>query len=184
MSSADPISLLVRIDDEEYIVLPNATSIVTIRKGNLDRRTRHNIRVIAPMVRDNVLETLQVKGIYIDQEGQLLPIEESPSLIEGQNIRDRPIRRPAKMLEIVTDLPGSTAGRERRRSFGTTRGILGGVMGWEYLLGEMFGTDHVTIGMDGMCLIQDCVGGRGTPVGLADVFFQRFDLSLLAKFGD
>jgi hypothetical protein len=184
MSSADPISLLVRIDDEEYIVLPNATSIVALRKGNLDRRTRHNIRVIAPMVKDNVVETLQVKGIYIDQEGQLLPFEESHSLIEGQNIRDSSIGTPAKMLEIVTDLPGSTAGRDRRRNIGATRGILGGVMGWEYLLGEMFGTDHVTIGMDGMCLIQDCVGGRGSPAGLTDVFFQRFAYSVLTTFGN
>jgi hypothetical protein len=175
MSSADPISLLVRIDDEEYIVLPNATSIVALRWGNLDRRTGHSIRVIAPMVNDNAVETLQVNGIYIDQEGQLLPFHEP---IEEQIIRDSSVRAPAKMLEIVTDLPGSTAGRGRRRNIGPTRGILGGVMGWEYLLGEMFGTDHVTIGMDGMCLIQDCVGGRGSPAGLADVFFQRFDYSV------
>jgi hypothetical protein len=32
----------------------------------------------------------------------------------------------------------------------------------------------LTTGMDGMCLIQDCIGGTGSPVGLADVFFQRF----------
>jgi len=47
-------------------------------------------------------------------------------------------------------------------------------MGWEYLLGDMFESDHVMIGMDGMCLIPDCIGGRGSPAGLADVFFQRF----------
>jgi hypothetical protein len=58
-----------------------------------------------------------------------------------------------KMLEIVTDLPGSKAGQERRKNTGATQTILGGVMVWEYLLGEMFGSDHVTIGMDGMCLI-------------------------------
>lgn len=165
--------MLVRIDDEEYIVLPNATSIVTIRKGNLDRRTRHSIRVIAPMVKDNAVETLQVKGIYIDLAGQLLPFD-APSAPAEEQLPQAEARSPAKMLEIVTDLPGSTTGRDKRRKFGIIRGILGGVMGWEYLLGEMFGTDHVTIGMDGMCLIQDCVGGTGSPAGLADVFFQRF----------
>lgn len=78
------------------------------------------------------------------------------------------------MLEVVTDLLGSIAGKHRRKNTGTSRGILGGVMGWEYLLGEMFGSDHVTIGNDGMCLIPNCIGGRGSPAGLADVFFQRF----------
>ena len=181
-SSAEPISLLVKVDDNEYIVLPNATSIVTIQKGKLDVHSRHSIRVIAPMVRDNAVETLQVKGIYIDQGGQLLPFaasfEHTPddsvsSLEKGQTTGEHATQPPEKMLEIVTDLPGSMAGRDRRRNIGSARGLLGGVMGWEYLLGEMFGTDHVMIGMDGMCLIQDCIGGRGSPAGLADVFFQR-----------
>ncbi|PVH89051.1 hypothetical protein DL98DRAFT_544096 [Cadophora sp. DSE1049] len=106
-SSAAPISLLVRIDDDEYLFSQQA-------KSTTQRR----------------------------------------------------------MLEIVTDLPGSMAERDRQKNSDTSRGILGGVMGWEYLLGEMFGSDHVTIGNDGMCLIPDCIGGRGSPAGLADVFFQ------------
>jgi hypothetical protein len=67
-------------------------------------------------------------------------------------------------------------GRNRRKHHmdsSMASGILGGVMGWEYLIGEMFGSDHISIGMDGMCLMQDCIGGRGSPAGLADVFFQR-----------
>ena len=182
MSSAEPISLLARVDDDEYIVLPNATSIVSIREGNLDVHSHHHIRVIAPMVREDAVETLQVKWIYIDHGGQLLPFATSsenamgdsvPLLKDGQTSRENAIKQPEKMLEIVTDLPGSMAGRDRRKNIGNTRGILDGVMGWEYLLGEMFGADHVMIGMDGMCLIQDCIGGRGSPAGLADVFFQR-----------
>lgn len=51
--------------------------------------------------------------------------------------------------------------------------MLAGVMGWEYLLGEMFGADHVGIGVDGMCLTPDCIGGTGQPAGLGDVFFRR-----------
>jgi hypothetical protein len=77
------------------------------------------------------------------------------------------------MLEIVTDLPGSGARKNRKQNMRINDEILGGVMGWEYLLGEMFGVDHITSGMDGMCLIPDCIGGRGSPTGLADVFFQR-----------
>ncbi|TVY48089.1 hypothetical protein LOCC1_G002053 [Lachnellula occidentalis] len=180
-SSAEPISLLVRVDDNEYIVLPNATSIATIQNGKLDVHSRHSIRVTAPMIRENAVETLQVRGIYIDEGGQLLPcatssqpaLEESISPLEhGQANGENVTQPPEKMLEIVTDLPGSMAARDRRRNIGTARGILGGVMGWEYLLGEMFGIDHVMIGMDGMCLTQDCIGGRGSPAGLADVFFK------------
>jgi hypothetical protein len=126
MSSAEPISLLVRVDDDEYIVLPNAMSIVTIRKGNLDVHSRHSIRVITPMVRENAVETLQVKGIYIDQGGQLLPFatlsehvldDSVSSLEEGQASRENAIQPPEKMLEIVTDLPGSMAGGDRRRKY-------------------------------------------------------------------
>lgn len=122
-----------------------------------------------------VVETLQVEGIWIDEAGQLLPFKtdstaEGPTAGSTELIHSRPHR---KMLEIVTDLPGSMAGRDRRKNTRLRGGILGGVVGWEYLLGEMFGVDHVTIGMDGMCLIQDCIGGKGSPAGLADVFFQR-----------
>jgi hypothetical protein len=168
-SSAPPISLLARVDDEEYIVLPNATSITSIRQGNLDPNTRHEIRIIAPMASSDSLETLQLEGIWIDKGGQLLPFESSTSSTGYHS----PGPTKNKMLEIITDLPGSKAGKDRSKNTGITREILGGVMGWEYLLGEMFGSDHVTIGMDGMCLIQDCIGGKASPVGLADVFFQR-----------
>ncbi|KAH6710763.1 hypothetical protein BKA61DRAFT_658609 [Leptodontidium sp. MPI-SDFR-AT-0119] len=170
-SSAAPISLLVRIDDEEYLVLPNATSVVSICRGNLSPNLRHEIRIIAPMVGSDSVETLQIEGIWIDDGGQLLPYQSSPSTADpfSQQTKDTAQRR---MLEIVTDLSGSIAGKDRRKNTGTSRGILGGVMGWEYLLGEMFGSDHVTIGNDGMCLIPDCIGGRGSPAGLADVFFQ------------
>ncbi len=179
-SNAAPISLLARVDDNEYIVLPNATATVMICGRNLNKFSRHDIRIIAPMVGDNSTETLQVEGLWIDEGSQLLPFEGSPenedrwsmaSQVESQPILSDP--KQIKMLETITDFPGSMAGRDGRKNAGTARGILGGVMGWEYLLGEMFGADHVTIGMDGMCLIQDCIGGRGSPTGLADVFFQR-----------
>jgi hypothetical protein len=187
-SRAGPISLLARIDDDEYRVLPNATSIVVLRLGDLDSWTRHDIRIIAPMVGDQAVETLQIEGIWIDEAGQLLPSAISigspdeavyPSQLEATASASTMVQR--KMLEIVTDLPGSRAGRDRHSDIGTIRGIVNGVTGWEYLIGEMFGSavDHVTIGMEGMCLVQDCVGGTGSPAGLADVFFQRFLIFLL-----
>lgn len=123
-----------------------------------------------------VVETLQVKGIWIDEAGQLLPFETDTATDDTELAHPGSHR---KMLEIVTDLPGSMAGRDRKKNPRSRGGIVGGVVGWEYLLGEMFGVDHVTIGMDGMCLIQDCIGGRGNPAGLADVFFQRFQCPTL-----
>jgi hypothetical protein len=135
------------------------------------------------MVGDQAAETLQIEGIWIDEAGQLLPYTVSdsssdkainPSQVEATAFASGKL--PRKMLEIVTDLPGSRAARDRHNDIGTIRGIVNGVTGWEFLIGEMFGSavDHVTIGMEGMCLVQDCIGGTGSPAGLADIFFQRF----------
>jgi len=179
VSRAAPISLLARADDEEYIVIPNATSITTVRRGDLDPNSLHDIRIIAPMVSSEIVETLQVEGIWIDQGGQIVPRDTSDSgdgFFPAQSKKYPTVQ--SKMLEVITDLPGSKVGTEKS---GITHTILGGVLGWEYLLGEMFGSDHVMIGMDGMCLIQDCIGGTGSPVGLADVFFQRYFTQYLPK---
>ena len=78
-----------------------------------------------------------------------------------------------KSIEIITDNLGSLSNRHRRERTGGADGLLAGVMGWEYLLGEMFGADHVDIGVDGMCLTQECIGGVGEPFGVGDVFFRR-----------
>ncbi|KAM3075396.1 hypothetical protein ACMFMF_006071 [Clarireedia jacksonii] len=189
-SSAEPISLLAQVDDEEYVVLPNATSLVTIRTKDLDPHSTHIIRIIAPMIGQDTIETFQFLGLWIDAEGQLIPVrnpnptqeskaEYEHSANEGiyrMNGVQRDGNPQRKMLEILTDMPGSMTGRNRRKyhmDSGIASGILGGVMGWEYLIGEMFGSDHVSIGMDGMCLMQDCIDGRGSPAGLADVFFKR-----------
>ena len=114
-------------------------------------------------------------GIWIDQGGKIVPNDTSNSgddFVETQIKSHETLQN--KMLEVITDFPGSKLGTDKVKKSGITHTILGGVLGWEYLLGEMFGSDHVTTGMDGMCLIQDCIGGTGSPVGLADVFFQRY----------
>jgi hypothetical protein len=73
-SSAEPISLLAQVDDDEYIILPNATSLVTIRTKDLDPYSTHNIRIIAPMTGKDSIETFQFLGLWIDAEGQLIPV--------------------------------------------------------------------------------------------------------------
>jgi hypothetical protein len=109
------------------------------------------------MIGGEVVETLNVEGIWIDEGGQLLSFEsDSTAKLPSTDLPE--LAHPGlhrTMLEIVTDNPGSVAGRDKRKNTSKTHGILGGVTGWEYLLGDMFGIDHVTIGMEGMCLIHE-----------------------------
>ncbi|KAI9768999.1 MAG: hypothetical protein M1840_004595 [Geoglossum simile] len=204
---APPISLLVRIDQEEYILIPNSTSLVSIRMGDLDPSIPHDVRVIAPMIDDSGKGKLEFEGIWLCKGGELLEVqgsqlweedrEEDKFEVDTENIekdyrlglsnteadkhevhnsdggeRQRLIGQRKKVLEIVTDSPGSLRHVSSIARTGGGSGLLGGVMGWDYLLGEMFGADHVGIGVDGMCLIQDCIGGTGQPVGIGDVFFR------------
>ena len=83
-------------------------------------------------------------------------------------------RRRKKLIEIVTDTPAHLDNRPRHTK--RTReadNLLSGVVGWEYLIGEMFSVDHVCIGSEGMCLTHDCIGGTGSPSGMGDTFFRR-----------
>lgn len=167
ISNSRPISLLAQVDDEDYYVLTDAAAIVPIRLGNLNTNMRHEIRIIAPMVGSSA-ETLQVEGIWIDESGNLCPFEVvgsvaialSESSLEEHISQFRPAKNTGrKMLEIVTDLPGSRSLRNENEK-ATTRGVIGGVLGWEYLLGEMFASDHVTIGMDVSYNAQNQLIGR------------------------
>lgn len=210
---APPISLLARVDQEEYVLLPNASSLVAVCSGTLQRDAEHNIRIIAPMTDDHGNGIIQLEGIWLSKGGQFERIEgslvnedysdedqlsaqsdqigekhrtglskilrgsgsrgkvEQQEVLQDEEFRDFRDRR--KNLEVITDTPGSFRGRKRGKRSGGADGLLAGVMGWEYLLGEMFGVDHTAIGVDGMCLIQDCIGGVGQPAGLGDIFFRR-----------
>ena len=213
--AAPPVSLLAEVDDEEYILLPNSSSLVTISSKGLNARTEHHVRVVAPMTDDHGLGVVELEGLWLSKGGQLVKVAGSllsenyvnEDLLNADNdevgakhqtglndigedgtsksgrqiasifaeddnfslaIQDR-----KKLLEIITDSPGSLSGKQRAGRTGGSDGLLSGVMGWEYLLGEMFGADHVGIGVDGMCLVPDCIGGTGEPAGMGDVFFRR-----------
>ncbi len=220
ISPSPPISLLAQIDQEEYVLLPNSSSLVTIRVGDLESDIPHDVRIIAPMTDDGGNGVVQVEGLWLDKGGRLLRVEGSQldEEVEGEDMigaeneqigkkhslgwtrfvsRRKGERAPAgeqtssledlddagrisgnrkRVLEVITDSPGSL-GRQApglTKRTGGEHGLLGGVMGWEYMLGEMFGVDHVTLGLDGMCLVQDCIGGNGNPAGVGDVFFRRY----------
>ena len=216
---APPVSLLARVDDQEYILLPNASSLVSVRSNDLDTNTVHHVRVIAPMIDDHGTGVVELAGVWLTKGGKLVKVAGSPlgeeyvdeDLLKAENdlIGERhrsglaKINKDSdfptspqiakdddenvldetqdlkKVLEIITDSPGSFAKKQRGKRTGGADGLMAGVMGWEYLLGEMFGVDHVRIGVDGMCLTQDCIGGTGNPAGMGDVFFRRYVVCIL-----
>lgn len=194
-------------------MLPNSSSLVSIRSKDLDPDAEHHVRIVAPMTDDHGQGVIELDGIWLSKGGKLVKVagsllsedyldEDLPRAekdLVGEKHRaglndiekdgsSRTNRQKTadededllitnqdrkKILEVITDSPGSYTGKQRGRRTGGADGLLAGVMGWEYLLGEMFGADHVGIGTDGMCLIQDCVGGTGQPAGMGDVFFRR-----------
>lgn len=216
---APQISLLAQIDDQEYVLLPNSSSLVSVRSKDLDPNTEHYIRIVAPMTDDHGTGVIELEGLWLSKGGQLVKVagsllsedyvdedqlraendligekhraglndigKEDGSRTDSQDKIDEDqeimaiSRDRKKILEVITDSLGSFTGRQSGRRTGGADGLLGGVMGWEYLLGEMFGADHVSIGADGMCLTQDCIGGTGRPAGLGDVFFRRRVSSIL-----
>ena len=213
--AAPPISLLARVDDDEYVLLPDASLLVSVCSDNLDRHQEHHFRIVAPMTDDGGRGVIELEGLWVSKGGKLKKVTGSifdeayadEDLLMAENefvgqrhraglskvVQDEADNRGSrttkedneemwqgnqerrKILEVVTDLPGSFACKQKRqgRRTGGAHGLLSGVMGWEYLLGEMFDVDHVGIGVDGMCLTQECIGGTGEPAGLGDVFFRR-----------
>ena len=209
-----PISLLAQVDDEEYILLPNSSSLVSISSNSLDLSKQHRVRIIAPMTDNLGQGVVELDGLWLSKGGKLLKVPGSmlsedyldEDLLKAENdqvgkkhrtglhqiekdgntkhdqhtISEEMEERLAeasnrkRILEVISDSPGSFPERQRGRRTGGADGLLSGVMGWDYLLGEMFGADHVTIGADGMCLIPECIGGTGQPAGLGDVFFRRY----------
>lgn len=206
-----PISLLARVDQEEYILLPNASALVAVCNHDLSKSDEHHIRIIAPMTDNGGTGIVELEGIWLSKGGRILSAEgtsvddeyQNEDVISTQNGQvDRTrlgelsknndcskgekenvdceredgslnAETRKKMLEVITDNPGSFAGNRQSGRTGGADGLLAGVMGWEYLLGEIFGADHVGIGVDGMCLTQNCIGGIGQPSGIGDVFFRR-----------
>ena len=206
---AAPISLMARIDDQEYILLPNSSGVVAIVEDTLSPHEQHTVRVQAPFLDSHRKEAFEVEGLWLSQGGQLHRINgslldqdfsnedalEAESDQVGRKHRHKlSILRPhkaqssvqpdtsqedtdidrlqsrRKLIEVITDFPGSLAGHRGRDA---ASNVLQGVMGWETLLGDMFSADHVAISVEGMCLTQNCIDGVDQPAGLGDVFFRR-----------
>lgn len=213
-AASPPVSLIALVDGEEYVILPNATSLVTVRMHDMNPKMHHTFRVVAPMTDNDGKGVVQFDGLWLDKGGSLLPVEGTAaegsndedddfsaesdevgkkhkigfSRLLGRHSKDQvhesngdndeldpltAFRKRRKLLEIVTDQPSHLNKRGKTMRQGGADSLLAGVMGWEYLLGEMFAVDHVTIGVEGVCLTHDCIGGTGSPNGMRDVFFRR-----------
>lgn len=215
---APPVSLLAQVDDDEYVILPDSSSLVSVCSKNLDVNREHRIRIIAPMIKDHSQSVIELEGLWLSKGGKLVKVPgsllseefadedllgaksdligekhrvglndldqrgsggaENPTVVEDDEDLLSANRERKKLVEIVTDSPGAYTGKRPGKRTGGADGLFKGVLGWEYLLGEMFEVDHVSIGVDGMCLSQDCIGGNGYPAGIGDVFFRRWDKSL------
>ncbi|KAF2098138.1 hypothetical protein NA57DRAFT_40782 [Rhizodiscina lignyota] len=173
--TSGPISLLARIDDEEYIALSNVSHLVPIRVNDLSRSDWHSIRIIAPMTDGTGSEMVQLEGLWIEKGARLGYVDgglsrlwnlhllhghaathPSAGVAKHEDVDNTPSVRRRKLIEFITDMPGSRSAVGLRGSKGP-RGLLAGVMGWDYLLGEMFGIDHISVGTEGMCLVQGYV---------------------------
>ena len=78
-----------------------------------------------------------------------------------------------KLMEVITDTPGFVRPPNETSTHDTPEYLLSALQGWENQIAEMFGVDLVVTGTDGMCLVHDCVGGKGSPVGIAEAYFRR-----------
>ena len=55
-----PVSLLARVDQEEYILLPNASALVSVCSDRLSEDEQHHIRIVAPMTDDQARGFVQL----------------------------------------------------------------------------------------------------------------------------
>ncbi|EPE26697.1 hypothetical protein GLAREA_02610 [Glarea lozoyensis ATCC 20868] len=177
VSSVPPISLLVKVDDDDYLVFRDAASFVSVRNRNLNPLEKHAIRVIAPMVQDGRVETLQIEGIYLDKDAHLIAPSSLGDVLDSQaeslsSSGQNKYSSNRKMIEIITDLPKFAGSKGRDNQDQPAHNILKGIRGWDYLLGEMFDADHASVGMGGMCLVPNCIGGKGDPATIAELFFR------------
>ena len=74
---APPVSLIAQVDHQVYVLLANATALVSISSGELDSVFEHHIRIIAPMTDDGGKGILQVEGLWLNHGGKLLRTEGS-----------------------------------------------------------------------------------------------------------
>ena len=128
--------------------------------------------MVEPPEDTNSLDAI-LEGLGLEHRQGLEALTQN-SQVTGQLVATgTPITERKRMLEVLTDAPGSLTRKSHIHRDSSAEGLLSGVTGWEYLIGDMFDVDRSTIAVDRMCVMQECKGGFGAPEGFGDVFFRR-----------
>lgn len=180
---AAPVSLIVIIDGHELVAHPlTGAGIVEVADGILDASLSHHFRIIYSRYSCESVGTLQLEGFWMNIGGQMSHIHDnSNTRRDDQNVRSsqqnlsttKPTsRRRRKSLEVITDVPRLHAPNSTFTA-ASTKGVLQDLTKWDYLLGETFKADRVTLSVDGLCLAPDCQGSDSSRVTISDTFYRR-----------
>ena len=171
--------LAIQGDQFEYV----DEGSLGVKPYDLVLQPENSFRVLAPLLSPSHNNCIQVDGIWLDKGAVLLPAFDSEaqhtqdhnegSVVDSKQSSNR------KWLEVVSDTPGLPGYPGYGNS--TQQTIHKVFAKWEYFIGEMFGVDHTTIGLDGMCLIHSCIGGTGSPIGIGELYFKRLVNKLIRQ---
>ena len=201
VEAAAPISVIARIDHDEYISFPNSSfGVISIAQGTLERSQDYVIRVMALAMDGSSDFIIEFEGIWLDRGGFLQQCDGSSNTASSSSTHDHvvpPIRpHPDQRLDHESEqvTPNAKIGMNGRTIFSrphrktleivTDRpsfirhaqkkglDVLERMTGWEQLLGNLFSIDHVNIVVDGLHLIH--TDDLGDGIGRAsDIFFRR-----------
>ncbi|KAL9625338.1 MAG: hypothetical protein Q9160_000401 [Pyrenula sp. 1 TL-2023] len=179
---AAPVSLVVIIDEHELVVYPaTGSGIVEVADGILDASSSHHFRIIYSGYPWDSGGTLQLEGFWISIGGQVSHIHDDgnirrddqnvKSLQQNSSIPKLLPRFPRKLLEIITDSSRQLAPNSTSTTT-STEGVLEDLATWDYLVGEMFNADHVTLSVNDLCLAPDCNGSDSSSITISDTFYR------------
>lgn len=200
--SAPPVSLLSRVDYGEYYHFPQSSKgLVAVSAAGLSPLEDHIIRIMALAVDGKTHTHMQFEGLWLDKGGSLIPSPKQQEIIRpkavsggssmlpdeigqysrqhlgpekfpkerGSSLDERQSQHlplvPRKTLEVVTDVPRATPNSNMS---------LAALRGWEEMIGDMFGVDHVRFMLDAMCLVSPCIGGSTKAASVKDAYFRRY----------
>jgi hypothetical protein len=203
LSAPPPVSLMTRIVNGEYTYFHKcAKGLVAVTATALEPSEDHTIRVIAPGIDDEGRRAVEFEGLWLNTGASLASSPRTKRSVRPDMVSDalsvlsqkspqysrqnlgatgvkrfrssglsdngfqQPASAPRKTLEIVTDLPRTLGPQTENES-------LTALTGWEDLVGDMFGADHVHIALNGMCLTFPCIGGSSQSASVEDAFFRR-----------
>jgi hypothetical protein len=203
-SPGPPTSLVSRIDfGESRYFRQSGRWLVAITTGVLDPMSDHIVRITASSIDEDLHEAMKFEGVWLNEGGSLISSQAKKDPTQPRVILDaaslksnktpqglqqsydtsgmenarrenlsaralwHPVMLPRKTLEIVSDVALTVPAWIDKSS-------LLALEGWQQLVGDMFGADHVTITMEGMCLTSPCINGAAQSATIKDAFFRRY----------